>query len=297
MLNKICCQKKTTVWLAVILGVVQLFASDMVVAHDSDLIMGVFPRRSFNESVEMFTPLANFLSRELGRSVKLETSHDFPSFWEKVSQSKYDLVHYNQYHYVRSHKQYGYKVLVKNEEFGLSNLSAAIVVRKDSGIQSVDELRQRKILFGGGPKAMQSYIVAKHLLMQAGLSDDDYFSRFAINPPKACIAVYYRQAVAAGTGGKILDLPTIKNAINSDEMRYLAVSPPLAHLPWAVSAKMDHDLAERIKNVLVKLHQSRDGRDVLEKARLTALVQAEDKEYDPHRQIIMEVLGEDYTEN
>lgn len=263
-------------------------------AADEALIMGVFPRRSPGTTTELFSPLARHLAKQLGREVRLETTPDFASFWENVAAQRYDIVHFNQYHYVRSHAEYGYRVILKNEEFGHSNISGALIARKDSSIETVADLRGKKVVFGGGRTAMQGYIVATYLLRQAGLKDGDYFTQFALNPPKACIATYFRQGAAAGAGGAVLQLPKVRKEIDVEQMRYLAVSEPLAHLPWAVRADMDEDTAARIRRAGEHLAGHPEGRKVLETARLSALVAASDAEYDRHRHIIRVVLGEDY---
>lgn len=261
---------------------------------DTELIMGIFPRRNAEATRNLFTPMAEYLSKKLGRRVRLESTHDFRSFWDNVAGQRYDIVHFNQYHYVRSRKAYGYRVILKNEEFGHSTIASTLLVRKDSGIDSIADLRGRKIIFGGGKKAMQSYITARYLLQQGGLAEGDYFSAFAINPPKACIGIYYRQAAAAGTGSTVPYLPNVQNEIDISELKVLKKSAPMAQLPWAVKADMSDAIAMQIQTILSELKNDREGKKVLESARLTNLVIATDDEYNPHRQIIRTVLDEEY---
>ncbi len=239
-------------------------------------------------------PIARYLSSRLHREVRLETSYDFFSFWQNVAAGRYDLVHYNQYHYVRSHAEYGYRVILKNEEYGRTSISGAIVVRADSNIESLRDLRGRKIVFGGGPNAMISHIVARYLLREAGLDDADYITRFALTPPKACIAVYYRQAAAGGVGDVVFQIPSVRNSIKTDELRLLAVSEPLAHLPWAVSPHIPPQLAKEIQTILANMDTNPGGRAVLRGAGLTGLRVAQDSDYDSHRHIIRVVLHEEY---
>ncbi len=257
-------------------------------------MLGVFPRRSPDATREAFTPIARYLGSRLHREVRLETSYDFFSFWQNVAAGRYDIVHYNQYHYVRSHAAYGYRVILKNEEFGRSTISGAVIVRADSGIDSLEALRGRKIVFGGGQNAMISHIVVRYLLREAGLEDSDYITRFALTPPKACLAVYYRQAAAAGAGDLVFEFPSIRNSIDTDQLRLLAVSEPLAHLPWAVNAHMPPRLAKQIQSILANMDADPGGRALLHRAGLTGLRVAHDSDYDIHRHIIRLVLHEDY---
>ena len=238
--------------------------------------------------------MAGYLSRQLNREVKLVTAKDFETFWQGVVEKKYDIVHYNQYHYLKSHKAFGYQVILKNEEFGQDTLAGSITVRKDSGINSVQDLRGKRIAFGGGPKAMISYIVPVYLLQQAGLHKGDYMETFAKNPPNAVFSVYYHQFDAAGAGDKVFELNMVKTQIDVTEMTHLITSEPIAHIPWAVKPDMQEPLRQQIQQALMKLNDTPEGQSILNNAQLTGIHFATDAEYDPHRKIIKAVLGESY---
>ncbi len=281
-------------WARWILVWIALIWTTAVPAGGEPLVLGIFPRRSPEVTREAFAPIARYLGSRLHREVQLETSYDMFSFWQNVVAGRYDIVHYNQYHYVRSHAEYGYRVILKNEEYGRSTISGAIMVRTDSGIEALNDLRGRKIVFGGGRNAMISHIVARYLLREAGLDDVDYITRFALTPSKACLTVYYRQAAAGGVGDVVLEFPSIRNSIDTSELRLLAVSEPLAHLPWAVNPRMPLPLAKQIQTILANMDANPGGRSVLRRAGLTGLRVAEDADYDTHRHIIRVVVHEDY---
>jgi len=284
---------RTAIALLLVLSLVHADGIALAEEADNSVRMGIFPRRSSELTNAMFTPLARGLSEALGRPVKIETAHDFATFWQHVTEQRYDIVHYNQYHYVRSHKDHGYKVIVQNVEYGQSKIAGAILVRKDSGINNLSELKGKKIAFGGGRRAMQAYIMTTYLLRQAGLKEGDYFEQFALNPSKACIATYYLQTAAAGAGDYVLNLPVVQNEIDVDEMKYLAISEKLAHLPWAIRAGMDNELELQIQQYMTDLKNTAQGQAILKSAELTDLIHAEDQDYDPHRHIIKVVLDED----
>jgi phosphonate transport system substrate-binding protein len=258
---------------------------------DDPLVMGIFPRRSAKATLKFFTPFAKYLSEQLKRKVVLETTKDFQSFWENVAKGRYDIVHYNQLHYIQSHKQFGYDVIAKNEEFGKSTLAGALVVRKDSGINKLSDLKGKKIVFGGGKKAMVAYIAATALLRRAGLNDRDYVEEFAKNPPNATFSAYYRQAAAGGTGDIGLSVPIVKNRINVDDMKFLAIGEALPHLPWAVKDGTSPQLRQNIQHALLNLNNSKEGKAMLKNAAMTGISAAVDKDFDICRHLIQEVLG------
>jgi len=258
------------------------------------LVMGVFPRRNAKLTFEMFTSLAKHLSDRLGRPVVLEPSANFKDFWDGVSTLRYDIVHYNQYHYIRSHKKLGYDVIAMNEEFGRTTISGSIDVRRDSSIKSIQDLKGQKIVFGGGPKAMMSYIMPTYLLRLAGLKAGEYQEEFAKSPPNAILSTYFKQSKAAGVGDTVLLLPSVKSKCDTAKLRHLVVGEPIAHLPWAVSGNISVKLRTNIQSVLINMAKASNGQKILKKAKLTGLSIATDEDYNRHRQIIFEVLGERY---
>jgi len=258
-------------------------------AAEEPLFLGVFPRYNASETTTRYMPLANHLQERLGRKIVLETSKDFQSFWRGVEERRYDIVQYNQYHYIRSAKTY--QVIAHNKEFGKSTMAGALYVRKDSAIKGLSDLRGRTVLFGGGEDAMISYIVPVYLMLQAGLKRSEFTSQFVVTPINSVIGVYRKQADAAGSADNALGQPLIRNAINTDELTVLAVSEQLLHLPWSVKRTMPAQLREAIRVSLIELENTEAGRNVLKTALLTGIGKAEDKDYDPHRKMVRAVMG------
>lgn len=256
--------------------------------------MGIFPRKPALETTQAYEPLAKYLSSKIGKRVELVVSKDFQAFWEGVKKREYDLVHYNQYHYVKSHKELGYDVILMNEEFGSPKVNAAIIVRKDSGINSVSDLKGKKILFGGNKQAMQSYIGAVQILKQNGLKSGDYAEEFAVSPPNVILAVFNKMADAGGIGEVLLQLQKIKEKVDVSQLKVLARGDELPMLCWAVKKEMNKDLAQKIQKTMIDLKKEESGKNILKDAEATAFVSASDKDYDIIRKIVKEALNEEY---
>ena len=261
----------------------------------ADIKLGVFPRLPADVTYKAFQPLADHLSKQLGEKVELIVPKSFKDFWKGVKQNKYDLVHFNQYHYIKSHKEMGYRVIVANEEFGSKQLSGAISVRKDSGINSVADLKGHVILFGGSRKAMGSFIAPTAILKQAGLVEGkDYAVNYAANPPSAVIGVFNKGAAAAGSGDVVLRLTANTKQINADDMKIIAESEPYTQLPWAVKADMSEAKASKIQAIMTSLKNTEEGKAVLDAAKVTDFFAVTDADYAKVREITKYAIGEDY---
>ncbi len=271
-----------------------LLALPAVAAKVRPLVMGIFPRRNIKLTYKLFTPLADYLSQQLDRDVVIETSKSFSDFWTNIKQRRYDIVHFNQYHYIVSHQYYGYDVIAVNKELGSTTIAGSLIVRKDSGINKISDLRGKTILFGGGRRAMQSYISATWLLRQGGLNAGDYIERFAINPPNTIISTYFKRADASGSGDVVMQLDNVRQRIDVSQLKYLAKTEPMIHLPWAVSHSLSAELKHKLQTVLTTLSSNTEGKEILKLANLNALVTAEDSDFNAHRKIVADVYGNDY---
>lgn len=261
---------------------------------DDPLVLGIFPRRNAKETIKLFQPITDYLSQQLGRRVQLVTGKNFESFWQDVIDKRFDIVHYNQYDYIVSHKLYDYQVILKNEEFGSATIAGSIWVRNDSDIKSITDLKGKKVAFGGGPKAMVSYIIPTYLLMNGGLKKQDYQEIFAKNPPNSLLSTYYRQTDAAGAGDRVVKLNVVSKQIDADQMRLLIKSEDLPHIPWAVKNTLPEDLKTKIKQLMLLLNESPEGEKILSAAKLTGIRDANDHDYDEYRKILDAVYGEKY---
>lgn len=257
----------------------------------ADIVMGVFPRRPIAVTHKAFTPLAKELEKQLGEKVKLVIAKNFKAFWKGVKNKQYDLVHYNQYHYLLSTKL-GYKVILANVEFGNKQIAGSLSVRKDSGIKSVADLKGKTILFGGGKKAMGSYIAPTAILKKAGLeAGKDYTVKFAKNPPGAVIGVFNKAAGASGSGNVILKIKGVKKKIDTSQMTILAESEAFVHLPWAIKGDMSAEKSKKIQTIMTSLKGTPAGDKILKSAKVTNYQVVNDADFAKVKEIATFAIG------
>ena len=284
---------KTIIFLF-ILGLILVKPEVLYAADDDQLRMGVFPRRGVSVTKQMFTPIATYLEKQLGQKVTIDVAPDMPAFWSRLEEGSYDLAHMNQYHYVRAHAKYNWQAILKNEEFGSASIAAALWVLKDSKIKSLQDLHGKLIVFGGGDHAMVASIMSRDILLQAGIKEDSYIGMTTLHPLRSVISVYYRQADAAGVGDIVTKIPAIKKKLDVKQLRILAKSKSLAHLPWAVRGDLDAKIKEKLIRAFMQLNDTSKGKKMLKAAGMTGIHNADDAEYDEHRKIIKRVLNEQY---
>ncbi len=258
-----------------------------VYASQAALTFGIFPRWNAQITVRDFTPLAVLLSRELGRPVRIETDKDFESFMQRVYAGEFDLVHLNQLQYLHAHRAAGYRAIAKTCDNPSCTIRGVIITRHDSKVAKISDLRGKTIAFGD-PGAMVSHILARSVLSESGLKPGQYKAIFTKNPPNALLAVYNGEVDAAGVGTSVFHQQEIRRRIDISQLRILAESRPIPHLPIAVRGDLDAKLARRIRHILTGLAQRPGGREILEKIGIERFEAADDHEYLPVRKLAEE---------
>lgn len=268
-------------------------ASAVPVADTSVVKLGILPRFSAAETAKMYQPLVARLSQALGKSVELDVPIDFPSFWRKVQAGEYVLVHYNQYHYLKSRKDSGYEPLICNEEFGRRTMAGAIFVRKDSEINSISDLKGRKIIFGGDKTAMAAYIAPVAILKEHGLlPGSGYEEAFAKNPPAAVINVGKRIFDAAGAGDVVIGVKAVAAEINVSEIKILAKSDEFVQLVWAAHPRLALSERKLVQRVMAGLKDTEEGKEILKAAKVSDFYPVNDVDFNKARQMVEFATGE-----
>jgi phosphonate transport system substrate-binding protein len=271
------------------IGLIALCAiAPRIASAGSDaIIFGVFPRWNAQITVRNFTPLGELLTRELGRPVRIETDKDFNSFMRRVYAREFDIVHLNQSQYIFARNKAGYRVIAKTCDNPACTIRAVIVARRDSPYTRIGDLKGKTVAFGD-PGAMVSYILARSVLSDARLDPGQYKTIFTKNPPNALLAVYNGGADAAGVGLAVLQQPEITRRIDIRQLRILAESRPIPHLPVAVRGDLDEKLALRIQRLLTGLSRQPEGRWILGKIGIERFEMADDGQYASVKKMVEE---------
>jgi phosphonate transport system substrate-binding protein len=232
-------------------------------AEPGVLHFGVFPRWNAQQMVREFTPLAQQLSQATGLEVRIETEKDFDAFMRRVYAREFDLVHLNHLQLLRAQARAGYHVIAGLCETPECTVHALIVVRADSGLKDIGELRGKAVAFGGRD-AMVSHVMSRELLRRRGLPPEQYTTVFANNPLNALLTVYNGESQAAGLGEGVLQNAEITRHIDVQALRILAESDPVPPLPVAVRDDLDPKLVNALLEELLTLGDTPGGADALE---------------------------------
>jgi phosphonate transport system substrate-binding protein len=135
-------------------------------APDSRLALAVLPCTDVEATFRKFYPLLHYLKQSAGVTVRLVVPADVGEFQAWLDHGQVDLAVQDPHTYARLARYFDASTLLWTvAPDGTTTQTGVVVVRQDSAVTEVSQLRGRKVLFG--PRASTSKWVAARLLFEA----------------------------------------------------------------------------------------------------------------------------------
>ncbi len=235
------------------LGVCLAGLAGVARAETATYTVEVVPQFQAAEINRVWEPLLEKVSQDAGVKLVLKFAKDIPSFEADFERGVPDLAYMNPYHGVMARRAQGYVPLVRDSQL----LTGILVVRKDSPIQSVHELKGQSIAFPA-PNAFGA-----SLLLRARLTEQD---KVAFTPFYAKTHTNaYRQVLTGkmpAAGGIRATLEKEPDEVRAS-LRVLTETPGVAPHPLAAHPRVPVAVQKAVARAFLKLAQDASVRALL----------------------------------
>jgi phosphonate transport system substrate-binding protein len=206
----------------------------------------------------------------------------FTAYKEAAKSGQFDIGFSNPLIYVEvKHSAVDIEPLALSSEVQSgTRLRGIIIVRKDSGITKLQDLKNKKISFMD-KDSPAGYMFQMLLLSKAGL---DVHNDFTILPflkrhDKVIMSVIDKTADAGGIRED--ELEKMKDKMDLSQLRIIGYTDYFPNWPVFAGPKMKKATMEKVRAALIKLKPNDpQSKKILEPARLTGFIPVSDKEYD-----------------
>lgn len=189
------------------------------------------------------TPLTQYLSRELGRPVNLVLAKDMPSAIRDIADGNVDLAYLTPVAYLQAHAKGGARLVAKTITDGKGSFKLMIVVRENSPIKTVAELKGKKFAFGDRAALLQRAVVVGAGIKLNSLGSYDFLGHY----DNIVRAVLYGEYDA----GILKD--TMAYKWQNRGIRILYASEDLPPYNIAASKNVSDSLRRKLKAAFLKL--------------------------------------------
>lgn len=225
-------------------------------AQTAPLTVGIVPYLTPAVLIKLFQPLRTHLEKELGRPVELYTAPDVRSFVRRTLKPNFDLV-ITAAHFARIAQLDGGYVPIAR----LSGpLHAAIVVRQDSALTELRDLRGQRIAMTD--RSILVNIAVLRLLADLGIGEEQLNLQPMNSQNSGILAVTRGDADATIIAHFTLEqIP----ATQRTGVRILFKSPPLPNITLLLRPDLDAGARQSIRQALTSFSATPDGQTFLQR--------------------------------
>jgi len=267
-----------------------LLAGMRCAVADSSLVLGIHPYKAPSKLLSAFGPLADYLSVQLGKPVEIRISQDYQSHIQEIGEDRLDIAYMGPASYIKLTHQYAQKPLLAKQVInGNAYFRGAIITQQNNTLSALSELSGKRFAFGD-PGSTMSSLVPRSMLIQAGVHLKGY--EFLGSHDNVALAVLSGDFDA----GAVKE--AVYNKYQPKGLKLVTYTPQIAEHLFVASNRLDRNQVEQLIMLLLDLDKSSRGREVMRaiKPGMTAMIRAEDQDYDTLRDILrtLEKQGGDH---
>jgi phosphonate transport system substrate-binding protein len=194
-----------------------------------------------------YQPLVDYLSEQTGRPWELVVSPAYESAVEQLCSGQVAAAYLGPFTYVRAHARCGAEPVVRLQTGGSATYRSYVMVRTESAIASLADLRGKRIGFGA-PLSTSSHLIPRAMLARAGL---------APGRDLTCVYLSHHERAARAVLLGDVDACAVRDIVGEKfvqrGLRVLARSEPIANFPLVLPPGSSAELRDSLVRALVTL--------------------------------------------
>lgn len=245
---------------------------------ENKYIFGVHPLHNPKRLQEIFGPMIDYLTENIPNAVfRLEASRNYAAFDEKLYTGKFHFALPNPFQTLNSLK-HNYRVFGKMSDN--ENFRGIIIVRKDSNIKNIYDLKGKAVSFPA-PTALAATMMPQYYMQMHGLEVmKDIDIRYVGSQESSIMSVYLGNTAAASTWpppwrALIKERPELGEQL---EVKWQTES--LMNNGLVVRNDVPDEIVKQVSELLFNLQTKPEGKLWLKRMELSKFESANNKTYD-----------------
>jgi len=244
-----------------------------------EYVFGVHPLHNPARLHEIFGPLMRHLEEKIpGAKFRLEASRNYAAYDEKLYAGKFHFSLPNPYQTINSLK-HNYRVFGKMGDD--DNFRGIILVRKDSGIENVTDLKGKPVSFPA-PTALAATMMPQYYMQENGLNVmSDIDIRYVGSQESSIMNVFLGDTVAGATWPPPWHLLAAERPELLEQLEVKWQTEPLPNNGLVVRDDVPSDVVDEVASILFSLHKHTKGQEILTRMDLSQFERADNITYEP----------------
>jgi phosphonate transport system substrate-binding protein len=242
----------------------------------------VSPRETF----VYYRQLLDYLAGKLGRDIELVQRKTYGEVSELVGKGRIDLAFICSGPYATGKDRYGFELLATPEVQGSHFYYSYLIVNKNSSINGLGDLKGRVFAFTD-PDSHTGKLVPTYWLAEMHERPETFFRKviYTYSHDNSILAVAKGLVDGAAVDGLVWEYYQRTNPALTSATRVVRKSEPYGIPPLVASSSVPSDLKERVRELVLTMHEDPKGRQILENLLIDRFIVPREEWYDSIRQL------------
>jgi len=231
--------------------------------------------------------LLDYIGEKLGRPVQFVSKEKYKEVNDLLKKGDLDIAFVCSGPYVTGRDEFGLELLVAPQSYGKTVYYSYIIVRNDSQLKNLNDLRGKTFAFSD-PDSNSGKLVPTYMLAQMKRETPDTFFKkyvFTYGHDKSIKAVAERLVDGAAVDSLVWDYLDKTDPEYTSKTKIILKSPPYGIPPVVVRPGLDVTTKEQLKNIFLNVHKDEAGREILKGMMIDRFVLVNDAAYDSVREM------------
>jgi phosphonate transport system substrate-binding protein len=255
-------------------------------ANEPELRVAVSSMLSPKETFVEYKKMVDYIGRKAGMKTALVQGKDYARTDVLLKQGKVDLAFICSGPYVKDHDEFGVELLAAPMVGGSLTYRSYIVVRRDSPLGSLKELKNKKFAFTDA-RSNTGCWVPKYMISTMGDNPGTFFSSVVMTNghDNSIEAVSKGLVDGAGIDSVIFNYMKVNNYPSLKNIKVIEQSSVYAMPPVVVPKSLDPSLKSLLKRILLNMDKDPEGKKILGRLLVDRFFTPADKDYDSIREM------------
>lgn len=249
-----------------IAGWLQPVSAEMLGTSENPLRMMFVPSGDVQVILKGGKEVGDLLQKETGLHFKTSVATSYAAVIEAMGAGKVDIGWLATFAYVLAKDKYDVELLLVVQRFGSPFYRGQIMVRADSGIHSLKDLKGKRFAFVD-PASTSGHLYPKTLLLSKGFEPKTFFGKsvFAGSHNAVVLSIYKGEVDggAAYDGSRAAVAKSYPDIY--EKIKVIAYTKEIPNDTVSVRKDLPENLKSKIRNGLKKISQSPKGSKILKR--------------------------------
>lgn len=272
--------------LGLFLVAVSLFVAASGNARDKPVRIGIASMITPVDTVKYYQGIVDYVSQKLEIPAEMVHRRTYAEMDRLLEAGEVDVAFLCSAPYVRNKREFGVELLVAPEVNGKPFYNSYVIVHRDSGIGSLEDLKGKTFAFTD-PRSNTGKLYPEYALAEKGFSGETFFDKYvySYSHNKSVELVAKKIVDGAAVESLVYEYMRKTRSPYTEQTKVVMKSPDFGIPPVVVSKDVSGFLKGKMKEIFLNMHADPKGREILDAMHIGRFIEVPDSNYDTIREM------------